>query len=151
MRFLLTATVLFFAQTACASETPEQFFARFVSLGQRFDPAVAELYEDHASVRMYRRYPHGLERSGEMTGVEWKALVRKVMPLAQAKDDRSTYTHVKVSSLSTGARVKIKADRHVVRKCYTDAGYYVVIERRANGDFGVVEEYFESEARPDCK
>ena len=149
MRFLIACFAILFTSAASAAETPEQFFERFVNLGHRFDPAVIDLYRDTASIQMYRRYPHGLERATEMSGVEWKSLIRKMMPLVKEKDDRSIYTNVKVSS--AGAKVKITADRYVVRKCYTDNGYYLVIEQQPNGQYGVVEEHFVTEPRPDCR
>lgn len=151
MRFPFTLLVLFFlvsGKAGASAETPEEFFKRFVETGQRFDPAVADLYADHASIKAYRRYPHGLERSMEMSGVEWKALVRKVMPLARSKNDKSTYTNVKFAPL--GNRVKISADRYAVRKCYTDPAYYLVIEKRTDSTYTVIEEYLETEPRPDC-
>lgn len=151
MRFRSTLIVLLslLSGTVVANtETPEEFFKRFVETGHRFDPAVADLYADSASIKMYRRYPHGLERSMEMSGTEWKALVRKVMPLARVKNDKSTYTNVKFVPL--GNQVKISADRYAVRKCYTDPAYYLVIEKRPDNSYTVVEEYFETEPKPDC-
>jgi hypothetical protein len=140
--FILSGTV------AAAPESPEEFFNRFVELGHRFDASVVDLYLDSASIKMYRRYPHGLERAMEVSGSEWKVMLRKIMPLARPKNDKSTYANVKFQSL--GTKVKITAQRYAVRKCYTDPAYYLVIERQPGGAYGVVEEYFETEPRPDC-
>lgn len=151
MRFHSTVVALLFMVSgiaAAAPETPEEFFQRFVETGHRFDPSVANLYADNASIRMYRRYPHGLERSMEMSGAEWKVLLHKVMPLARAKNDKSTYTNVRFVSL--GGKVKITADRYAVRKCYTDPSYYLFIEKQPDGGYRVIEEYFETEPKPDC-
>jgi hypothetical protein len=84
----------------------------------------------------------------EMPGTEWKSLIRKVMPLARLKNDKSTYTSVKYTEL--GTRVKISALRYAVRKCYNDGGYYLMIDRTPEGRYAVIEEYFETEPRPDC-
>lgn len=151
MRFhftLLALLILFSGKAVANAETPEAFFKRFAETGQRFDPAVADLYADNALIKAYRRYPHGLERSMEMSGTEWKALVRKVMPVARSKNDKSTYTNVRFAP--RGSQVKISADRYAVRKCYTDPAYYLVIEKRADSTYTVVEEYFETVPRPDC-
>jgi len=145
---LLLALLVFSGGGVAAPESPEEFFRRFVELGQRFDPSVTELYSDSASIKMYRRYPHGLERAMEVSGTEWKAMIRRVMPLAEAKNDKSTYTNVKFQPV--GNKVKITAHRYAVRKCYTDPAYYLVIDRQPSGAYGVVEEYFETEPRPDC-
>jgi len=69
-------------------------------------------------------------------------------PLARAKNDRSTYTSVKFEPF--GNQVKISADRYAVRKCYVDPAYYLVIEKQSDSSYTVVEEYFETEAKPDC-
>lgn len=151
MRAFLTLLALLFMVSGLAaaeSETPEEFFRRFVEMGQRFDPSVADLYSDSASVKIYRRYPHGLERSMQVTGAEWKALVRKVMPMARTKNDKSTYTNVRFTP--AGTKVKISAHRYAVRKCYTDPAYYLVVEKQPDGGYGVIEEYFETEPLPDC-
>jgi len=86
VRFIFTMFFMLFLASGLASassETPEEFFKRFVELGHRFDPAVADMYADSASIKMYRRYPHGLERTMDTSGAEWKALVRRVMPLGR--------------------------------------------------------------------
>lgn len=151
MRKIITliTLLLFSAQMSVAAESPQDFFQRFDQLGQRFDPSVADLYSDGASIKIYRRYPTGLERSMEMAGTEWKALVRKVMPAASAKNDKSTFTNVRYSAL-TATKVKINADRYAVRKCYTDPAYYLVIEMQPNGRYSIVEEHFETKPLSDC-
>lgn len=121
---------------------------KYVALGQAYDIRVADLYSDAAVIRAYRRYPHGLERAMELTGVQWKTLVTKVMPLAKLKGDRSTYANIEVSV--DGAKAKIKADRYSVPKCYTDKGYYMVVEREADGRYLIVEEYTETQPQSNC-
>jgi ketosteroid isomerase-like protein len=125
-----------------------QFLARYVALGDAYDVAVADLYSDDAVIRSYRRYPHGLERSLEMKGAQWKDLIRKVMPLAKAQNDRSEY---KEPSFVVGeGRVRIDAKRYSVRKCYWDPEYYLVVARQPDGSLKIIEEYSETQPQSDC-
>lgn len=145
--FLLTLPVVAFSSPGPEQEARE-YFARYVALGNAYDPTVADLYSDEASIRAFRRYPHGLERAMELSGVQWKALVRKVMPLAKAQNDRSEYKEPQFEV--TGGKVKISAKRYSVRKCYWDPGYYMVLQKQANGSLAIVEEYSETQPQSDC-
>ncbi len=133
---------------AGSSAGAEAFFKKYVALGDTYDIRVADLYSDAAVIRTYRRYPHGVERAMELTGAQWKTLVTKVMPLAKLKGDRSTYANIEVAV--DGARAKIKADRYSVLKCYTDKGYYMLVEREADGRYVIVEEYTETQPQSNC-
>ena len=124
------------------------FFENYVALSDAYDDKVADLYADSAVIRTFRRYPHGLERSMELTGSQWKALLVRAMPIARAQADRSTYSNVEVSV--SGDKTTIKADRYAERKCYTDTGYYLVIARQPNGEYLIVEEYSETQPQSKC-
>ena len=124
------------------------FFTKYIELGDRYDEKVANLYSDGAVIRTYRRYPHGLERSMELSGSQWKALLVKAMPLAKAQADRSTYSNIEVSV--TGPKAKIKANRYSVGKCYTDTEYFMVIERQSSGAYLIVKEYSETQPQANC-
>jgi hypothetical protein len=127
----------------------QAFFENYAALSDAYDDKVADLYSDSAVIRGFRRYPHGLERSMELTGSQWKALLVKAMPLARAQADRSTFSDVEVSV--TGTKAKIKANRYAVRKCYTDTGYYMVVERQPDGKYLIVEEYSETQPQSNCQ
>jgi len=127
----------------------QAFFENYVGLSDAYDDKVADLYADSAVIRACRRYPHGLERSMELSGSQWKALLIRAMPIARAQADRSTYSNVEVSV--SGDKATIKADRYAVRKCYTDTGYYMVVERQAHGDYLIVEEYSETQPQSNCQ
>jgi hypothetical protein len=131
-----------------ASDQPQGFFKNYVQLGGKFDSKVTELYSDQALIHAYRVYPHGLERSMEFSGVQWKQLLTKVMPAAKAQNDKSTFSNIVVAEVEGG--YKIKADRYSVRKCYTDTGYYMVIKPASNGGFKIFEEYMETKPLPNC-
>jgi len=130
------------------STAARAFFARYVALGEAYDDRVGSLYSDSAVIRTHRRYPHGLERALELSGSQWKALLKKVMPLAKAQGDRSRFSNIRVSTAD--ARATIKADRYSVRKCYTDTGYYMLVERQPSGAYLIVEEYSETQPKSSC-
>ncbi|USA47206.1 hypothetical protein NDN11_03530 [Acinetobacter sp. C26M] len=133
---------------AFANPSPKEFFNDYITLGENFDPALAGLYSDSAKIHTYRKYPHGLERSMELTGLQWKMLIAKVMPIAKASDDRSKFSNIKITPLTK--KYKIKADRYSTKKCYTDKSYYMMIEPKENGDFEIIEEYMETQPNSNC-
>lgn len=144
---ILLCTVTASAGNADTADV-KAFFKKFVELSDAYDVKVADLYSDEAKIRTYRRYPHGLKRAMELTGAQWKELIKRVMPLAKMKGDRSTYTNIKISF--NGAKAKIKADRYSVSKCYTDTGYYMILERQTDGRYMIIEEYTETQPQSDC-
>ena len=151
LKFILKIGIvifLFSTTLANAEENPKEFFSKYIHLGDTFDPAVADLYDDGAQVLAYRVYPHGLERSMELTGIQWKGLVKKVMPLAKSKNDKSRFSNIVITKTENG--FKIKADRYSVSKCYTDSGYYMVIKPSEEGNLVIVKEYMETKPLPSC-
>ncbi len=151
MKFILKIGIVIFSfisTLANAEEKPKEFFSKYIHLGNTFDPSVVNLYDDGAQILAYRVYPHGLERNMELTGLQWKGLVKKVMPLAKAKNDKNTFSNVVITKTEDG--FKIKADRYSVGKCYTDSGYYMVIKPNEAGNLMIVKEYMETKPLPSC-
>jgi hypothetical protein len=144
----------FFLATSAWSQavTPaegEKFFARYVALGEAFDVAVTELYLEDSRIRSLRRYPASQERILEMTGAQWKQLIRSAMPLAKAKGDRSEFGNLRFEA--AGNLLRIRADRYSVLKCYQDNGYYMLVGRQPDGRLQVVEEYMETQPQSACE
>lgn len=139
---------MFLSSAVIAEEIPKSFFKEYIRLVDAFDPALADLYNDGAQVLGYRVYPHGLERNMEFTGVQWKELLKRAMPLAKVQNDKSTFSNVKISESDGG--FKIKADRYSVRKCYTDTGYYIIVKSDKNGQLAIFKEYMETRPLPNC-
>jgi hypothetical protein len=129
-------------------DNPEEFFKQYIELSDNFDLAVGSLYSANAKVHSYRIYPHGLERGMELTGAQWQQLLIKAMPLAKAKNDKSSFTNVAVSE--QGKSYKIKADRYSLIKCYQDSGYYMIIAPRSGGGFHIIEEYMQTQPQSNC-
>ena len=124
------------------------FFLRYIELSDKFDIEVTELYSDKAKIHTYRVYPHGLERAIELSGVQWKQLITRVMPMAKEQNDKSSFINISVSKQGDG--YKIKADRYSELKCYTDRGYYMVLEPSMTGKLLIVEEYMETQPQTNC-
>lgn len=116
---LLLAFLAIFTQAAHADPVTEAraLFDRYAALGARFDPAVADLYADDAFIRNKRFYPDGQVREITIPAPQYKQLLREVMPLAQARNDTSTYS--KTTFKLEGMGVRIQAQRFSVMKQYT--------------------------------
>jgi len=150
--FLLVLFVLVpignaFSQDADVSSA-ETFFQDYIEMGGNFDASIANLYLDSATIKNLRRYPNGLEKSMQLTGRQWKGIVTKVMPVAKAKGDKSTFSQITISI--NGKRAKIKANRFSNLKCYTDKGYFMIIELQPDNKYQIIEEYMESQPNSDC-
>ncbi len=148
----IVISLLMFSSSVLANNATEKsaviFFEKYISLGENFDEAVADLYSDSAKISAYRRYPHGLKRAMELDGSKWKILIEKSMPLGKARGDISKFSNIKITL--DGTKAKIKADRYSELKCYVDSGYYMVIERDKSGNYLIVEEYMETQPQSDC-
>lgn len=131
-----------------AGNSAKEFFEKYVQLSDSFEPSVADLYSDNARIHTYRKYPHGLERAMELSGVQWKQLLIKAMPLAKAQNDKSIFSEVTMSNYGGG--YKIKANRYSTRKCYIDTGYYMVVAPNELGQLQIIEEYSETQPQSDC-
>lgn len=134
--------------TLHTEEEPLVFFDEYVQLENEFNPEIISLYSDDALIHAYRVYPHGLERSMQLSGTQWKQLLTRIMPLAKAQNDKSNYSNITATEIIGGYR--IRADRYSVRKCYTDTGYYIVVKSSESGNLKIHEEYMETQPLPNC-
>lgn len=143
-------TILFFAAPVlnASQHEAEFFFNQYIQLGNNFDSSISNLYSDNAVVHTKRTGPDGKVQELKMTGMQWKDLIQKAMPAAKSRGDVSKYSNVKYST--DGHKVKIKADRYSVLKCYSDIGYYMVVEKQGD-EFKIIEEYSESQVASSCK
>ena len=127
--------------SSCETNGPEGrarvFFARFLESSHAFDPAVADFYADEARIVSVRKYPHSTERTLQMSGVEYKALLRSAMPLAKARGDTNTYADI--SYQRQGARVWIRATRYSALKQYSSP-YSLLVGLDASGTWLIYEE-----------
>lgn len=129
--------------TAQTNEKAAALFERYVTLGRAYDAGLAELYDDNALIRNKRTYPGGEVREMTMPAGQYKSLLRKALPLAQARGDRSTYSDVRYTR--EGERVRISAARYSELKKYTSP-LVLVVGPAAGGRWLIYEEH--SESRP---
>ncbi|MBJ7275360.1 hypothetical protein JHC43_02675 [Marinobacter salarius] len=145
MRFF-TLLFLLISTHALANDTSEvrAFFNEYVERSNNFDVDIAELYSSNAKVRTLR---DGSE-SIELNGSQWKATIRKVMPLAERLDDVSTYTDVRIDPHGEGYRVT--ALRSSALKCKDGLGYHMDVELEG-GRWVIVEEFQETISLSQCE
>jgi hypothetical protein len=124
----------------------EAFFKRMGELNHSFDEKYVDLYAPDATVTGHK---HGTDETTVVTGAQWGQLMLFNLPKAKKRDDRSTFS--KAHYEPVGDKMKIRAERYVVRKCNTDTDYYLVLGRQPDGHILIVEESFELSTPNLCK
>jgi hypothetical protein len=128
------------AQTPAPSSAHE-LWDDFVELGTGFDPALADLYADDAVIHLTRRYPDGRTRTLELTGKEYKPMVRQAMPIARNRGDLDVYSDVKFEIL--GERTRITATRYGTLKKYR-APHELIVGSAGSSGWKILQETGES-------
>lgn len=136
------------ADAAITATDALQFFDRYVKLGDAFDPALADLYRDESRIQARRKVGVGNDRLMDVTGAQWRPLVRNAMPAAKARGDSARFTNVRAEP--QGERTRVRAERYSLLKCYTDKDFYVVIARDREGKLYIAEEFSETQANSSC-
>jgi hypothetical protein len=119
-----------------------QLFERYDALAAAFDTTVADLFSDSAMIQNTRRYPDGTSKVMTLPAPAYKDLIRKVMPLARARDDRNTYT--KVTYVAEGPNVRIAGQRTSTMKKYTSP-FSLLVGADEKGKWLILEEITESQ------
>ena len=135
----LTVTAL----AQAPGDKARELFQTYVALGRAFDPGLADLYADDALIRNKRTFPTGEVRELSVPAPSYKALIRKAMPLAKERGDRSTFSEVKYAP--EGDRVRITATRYSETRKYSSPLSLLVGAGR-DGRWQIYEEI--SESRP---
>ena len=128
------------AQVAVPSSAQE-LWEDYVELGTGFDPALADLYADDAVIHLTRRYPNGRTRTLELTGKEYKPMVRQAMPIARNRGDVDVYSDVKFENL--GDRTRITATRYGTLKKYR-APHELIVGNVGSSGWKILKEIGES-------
>ncbi|TAE86967.1 MAG: hypothetical protein EAZ71_09690 [Verrucomicrobia bacterium] len=148
MKTLLVALITTFIATAFASaaesiDRAKKLFAEYTTLAKNFDPDLAALYSDKAKIENTRVYPDGRKQALKLDPKEYKSLLRKVMPLAKARGDTSTYSEV--NYLEAAPNVTITANRFSTLKKY-QSPVTIMVGPDTDGEWRILEE--KSESRP---
>ena len=143
-----TILILCLAATASAWAQPTeksaaQLFQRYVALSRAYDAQLAELFDDNALITNKRILPGGEVREMTLPAARYKNLLRKALPLARERGDRSTYSSVRYAR--EGERVRISALRYSELKRYTSP-LVLVVGPAPGGRWLIYEEH--SESRP---
>ena len=137
-------TVACVAQLAAAQpgvEPARRLFERYVTLANKFDPALADLYSGEALIRNTRRYPGGEKQTVEIPAARYKELIRSAMPVAKARRDRNRYSAVKYAR--EGDKVRISATRYSLLKKYSSP-VSLLVGANDRGEWQILEEITES-------
>lgn len=139
----LFATIIA-ATLASASENIEKakkLFTDYTTLAKNFDPGIADLYSDQAKIENTRIYPDGNKRTMKLDPKEYKALLKKVMPIAKARADTSIYSEVKY--VEAAPNVTITASRFSTLKKYSSP-VTIVVGPESDGVWRILDETSES-------
>ena len=146
LRKTILAVCLALAAPAWAQPSEKaaaQLFQRYVALSRAYDAQLAELFDDNALIVNKRISPNGEVREMTLPAARYKVLLRKALPLARQRGDRSTYSNVRYAR--EGERVRISALRYSELKKYSSPLVLVVGPAPAGG-WLIYEEH--SESRP---
>lgn len=124
----------------------EGFLKRMAQLNHDFDEKYVDLYAADANVTGHK------SDSGEsrtLTGAQWRQLMLFGWEKAKKRDDRFTLKKVRFEPV--GARMKVLAERYVLRKCNTDPDYHLVLGRQPDGQILITEEYFDLSVPNRCR
>jgi hypothetical protein len=148
----LVTILVALAPAGVSAETPKDeeivqhakaLFEKYTSLGQAFDPKIADLYADTALIQNRRVYSGGKDRVLTVAAAEYKKLIKAALPLGKERGDKNTYS--KVQYAVEKDRVRIKATRYSELKKYSSP-LSLLVGKDENGDWLIFEEL--SESRP---
>ena len=116
-------------------------FERYVTLGVRDAPALAELYADDALIRIHWVFASGKTDWVQLDGAQWK---RNIVKLSSAPSHApsSTFSHVTVHR--HGERMLIMAHRYSPSTCRTDEGYSMIVDRDSPDTWQIVEQSWQA-------
>jgi hypothetical protein len=141
--FILAAALAATAWAQPVEKSAAQLFQRYTALSRAYDAELVQLFDDHAVITNKRIYPNGEVRETTLPAAQYKALLRKALPLAQQRGDRSTYSNVRYAR--EGERVRISASRYSELKKYASP-LVLVVGPAPGGRWVIYEEH--SESRP---
>ena len=95
-------------------DAAKEFFARYVSLENAYDPGVADLYADEAFIKTRRSMPMGDPQDFTFPAAQYRTLLRQNLSVAKARGDRSSYSDVGYTP--EGQFVRITAARKLASK-----------------------------------
>jgi hypothetical protein len=117
------------------------FFNRFITLGERDDAALAELYTDNARLHILRVFASGKTEAIDLSGAQWK---QNIISFSHAPSHAPSSTFSQISVHREGQRLHLLAVRYSPSNCRTDEGYSMVIAKGARDAWQIVETSWEA-------
>lgn len=143
--FFVLAFFMLSMMSGCSQVDPiakaRKVFKDYVDLSAQFDEKVVDLYSDRAEIQNTRVYPNGEKRVMKMEAKKYKALLKKVLPLAKLRKDTNGYEDV--AYVKEGNRVVIKATRISHLKGYASP-MVITIGEDQDGEWRILREYSQS-------
>ena len=96
-----------------AADEASALFDRYVELEQAFDPALADLYAEDASIVDRRTFPTGEVREITILVPQYKALVQQTMAVAKSTNDWNSYTEITFTREPDGVRLRATRLAHL--------------------------------------
>jgi hypothetical protein len=129
------------AVEAAPLDDARSLFASYVARSDQFDESLADLYSDSAVIKVRRRYADGQVRLLEVSGVNYKKLVRAAIPVARSRNDKSAFSEIGYTL--EGPNVRITATRYSVLKQYSSP-YSMLCGPSPDGAWLILEELLET-------
>jgi hypothetical protein len=118
------------------------FFDRYITAGNRNDPALAELYADTAHIHILRVLASGKTQAIDLSGAQWK---QNIINFSRTPNHEPNSTYSQISVHREGQRLRLMAVRYSPSDCRSDESYSMVIAKEARGSWGqIVEQSWES-------
>lgn len=134
------------AAQAVTQTEAQTFFKRMQAWNSSFDSRYPELYSPAAKVTGLHYHD---DKDLTVTGAQWQQILTFTAAKAKKRNDSSTFSNIRY--VPQGERMKITADRYMMRKCNTDKSYTMVLGRQANGQLLIEEEIFDVGLENLCK
>lgn len=119
----------------------QELFAKYVEFYKTFDPKLSELYAPSAVISQRRIDSKGAIKELEIAGRDWRKQLREAMPVAQERQDQSTFTEVRY--VQEDYRVRISGLRFSEWKKFSSP-FSLLVGPNSDGRWFIYEERIET-------
>jgi hypothetical protein len=123
---------------------PKHFLQQFTQIMHQPNSKLAALYNDSASIE---RKIDDLDKQ-KITGKQYKLWLNTATAhdLLRLHSDFSN-----VDFYTNGSRIAIKATRYFKSLCFSDAHYFIVIDKNSDGNYNIIKEHTQQPKQSLCK
>ena len=112
-------------QRAAETSPAETFIERYQHLSRSYDVGIGALYADDAVLSTTYTKMNGHRLQMKLSGADYKRLVPRMMPLAQARKDRSELRDIRFEI--NDDHVMVYATNVSLSKCFEDTGFTMTL------------------------